>query len=149
MPGSQYLLCFRFVKALKLVKMHLNMEAIFAVVIVGTKYFEEKLLISLSYQLRLFYNLSWQATFQMINGNFCQGGRDSSVGKSSTSHAGDPCSNPSGGHPMHVWEGKRLPALKKNFYQENNNKSLELYILQSKWTLCRITQYQSTLKLYL
>ncbi len=43
-------------------------------------------------------------------------GRDSSVGKSSACQSGNPGSILSGGidsgHPMHEWEGKRLPAVK-------------------------------------
>ncbi len=43
------------------------------------------------------------------------GGRDSSVGKSLASYAGDPGLNPGGSltrnTPMQEWQGKRLPAV--------------------------------------
>ncbi len=49
------------------------------------------------------------------------GGRDSSVGKSSASQSGGPRFEfPVGlgsGHPMHEWEGKRLPAVNVILHQ--------------------------------
>ncbi len=76
------------------------------------------------------------------------GGRDSSVGKSSASQAGDPGSNPglglTSGHPIHEREGKRLPAVKVILHQLawltgayewfKKNKKKIAWLLPNYWT---------------
>ncbi len=64
----------------------------------------------------------WRAKTYIYNKtNITRVGRDSSVGKSPTSHAGELGSNPSEGltwvTTMYKWEGKRLTAVKVILHQ--------------------------------
>ncbi len=74
-----------------------------------------------------------------------EGGRDSWVGKSSASQAEDSGSNPGRHltlvHPMHDWEGKRLPAVKFILLQL-------AWLIGAQWFFCK-KKHTKTNKLFL